>query len=123
MTNPVSDLAAEIETLFAAGAAADSERARAAFGRLRAALSAGEARAAEPDPSAASGWRVNAWVKQGILLGFRFGDIVDASADHGRWPFFDKDSMSLMKRALGYGIRIVHGVSTIRAVAYSERLV
>ena len=54
-------------------------------------------RAAEPDPSSPTGWRVNAWVKQGILLGFRFGDIVDVSVDHGRWPFFDKDTLPLKK--------------------------
>jgi 2,3,4,5-tetrahydropyridine-2-carboxylate N-succinyltransferase len=118
MTNPVSDLAAEIETLFAAGAAADPERARAAFGRLRAALSAGDARAAEPDPAAASGWRVNAWVKQGILLGFRFGRIVDMSADHGRWPFADKDTMPLKPLDAAQGVRIVPGGSTVRDGAY-----
>jgi 2,3,4,5-tetrahydropyridine-2-carboxylate N-succinyltransferase len=115
MTN---HLAAEIETLFAAGAAADPEQARAVFGRLRAALSAGEARAAEPDPAAASGWRVNAWVKQGILLGFRFGRIVDMSADHGRWPFADKDTMPLKRLGATDGIRIVPGGSTVRDGAY-----
>ena len=78
------------------------------------ALNSGEVRAAEPDPPSPSGWRVNEWVKQGILLGFRFGDIVDASADHGRWPFFDKDTMLLKKPALSDGIRIVPGGSTIR---------
>ena len=67
------ELESEITALFAAGAAADREQARDVFARLRAALSAGEVRAAEPDASAPSGWRVNAWVKQGILLGFRFG--------------------------------------------------
>ena len=43
------------------------------------------ARCAPPSPMPASpiGWRVNTWVKQGILLGFRFGDMVDASMDHG----------------------------------------
>ena len=114
----MSDLASEIETLFAAGAAADPEQARAVFGRLRAALSAGEARAAEPDPSSASGWRVNAWVKQGILLGFRFGRIVDMSADHGRWPFADKDTMPLKHLDAAQGVRIVPGGSTVRDGAY-----
>ncbi len=33
------------------------------------------------------------WVKQGILLGFRFGDNVDMGIGKGRWPFFDKDTM------------------------------
>jgi 2,3,4,5-tetrahydropyridine-2,6-dicarboxylate N-succinyltransferase len=114
----VSDLASEISALFQAGASADRERARDAFLRLRAALSAGTVRAAEPDISAASGWRVNAWVKQGILLGFRVGSIVDMSADHGRWPFVDKDTMPLKRFDLASGVRIVPGGSTVRDGAY-----
>jgi 2,3,4,5-tetrahydropyridine-2,6-dicarboxylate N-succinyltransferase len=114
----VKQLAAEISALFAEGAGADAEHAREAFARLRAALSAGEARAAEPDPAAPSGWRVNAWVKQGILLGFRFGRLVDMSADHGRWPFADKDTMPLKPLDLGAGVRIVPGGSTIRDGAH-----
>src|SRR5207247_2614705 len=81
-------------------------------------LSAGTVRAAEPDASAAVGWRVNTWVKQGILLGFRFGDMVDASMDHGRWPFFDKDTLPLKKPGLAAGVRIVPGGSAIRDGAY-----
>lgn len=114
----MSDLAAEISALFEAGASADRDQARDAFSRLRAALSAGTVRAAEPDPSAPSGWRVNAWVKQGILLGFRVGVIVDMSADHGKWPFVDKDTLPLKRFALEAGIRIVPGGSTVRDGAY-----
>ena len=114
----MSDLASEISALFASGAGADADQARAAFVRLRAALSAGDARAAEPDASAPSGWRVNAWVKQGILLGFRFGRIVDMSADHGRWPFADKDTMPLKRLDAAGGVRIVPGGSTVRDGAY-----
>ena len=114
----MNELASEISALFAAGAGADREQARAAFVRLRTALSAGEVRAAEPDASTPSGWRVNAWVKQGILLGFRFGDIVDMSADHGRWPFVDKDTMPLKRFAAASGVRIVPGGSTVREGAY-----
>jgi 2,3,4,5-tetrahydropyridine-2,6-dicarboxylate N-succinyltransferase len=44
-----------------------------AFMALRTALESGDVRAASPDAASPSGWRVNAWVKQGILLGFRFG--------------------------------------------------
>jgi 2,3,4,5-tetrahydropyridine-2-carboxylate N-succinyltransferase len=117
----VNDLASEISALFAEGAGADRERAREVFVRLRTALSAGEARAAEPDASAPSGWRVNAWVKQGILLGFRFGDVVDMSADHGRWPFVDKDTMPLKRFAAASGVRIVPGGSTVREGAYLGR--
>jgi 2,3,4,5-tetrahydropyridine-2-carboxylate N-succinyltransferase len=115
------ELESEITALFAAGAAADRDRARDLFARLRAALSAGEVRAAEPDAAAPSGWRVNAWVKQGILLGFRFGQVVDASADHGRWPFFDKDTLPLKRLDAGAGVRIVPGGSTVRDGAYLGR--
>jgi 2,3,4,5-tetrahydropyridine-2-carboxylate N-succinyltransferase len=114
----VSDLASEISALFQAGASADREHARDAFLRLRAALSSGTVRAAEPDGLAASGWRVNAWVKQGILLGFRVGTIVDMSADHGRWPFVDKDTMPLKRFDVASGVRIVPGGSTVRDGAY-----
>jgi 2,3,4,5-tetrahydropyridine-2,6-dicarboxylate N-succinyltransferase len=114
----VSDLASEISVLFDAGPSVDREQARDAFLRLRTALSAGNVRAAEPDASAPSGWRVNRWVKQGILLGFRIGVIVDMSADHGRWPFVDKDTMPLKRFDAGGGIRIVPGGSTVRDGAY-----
>jgi len=114
-------LAADIEALAAAGTGVDRAAARAAFTELRAALSAGAVRAAEPDPSAPSGWRVNTWVKQGILLGFRAGDIVDVSADHGRWPFADKDTLPLKKLDRTSGIRIVPGGSTVRDGAYLGR--
>jgi 2,3,4,5-tetrahydropyridine-2-carboxylate N-succinyltransferase len=114
----LTTLGSEIGELFAAGAAADRQRARDVFARLRAALSAGEVRAAEPDPSIPCGWRVNAWVKQGILLGFRFGDVVDMSADHGKWPFLDKDTMPLKRFTVATGVRVVPGGSTVRDGAF-----
>ena len=114
-------LAAEVEALSAAGPATDRQAAREAFARLRAQLSAGEVRAAEPDPSAPAGWRVNTWVKQGILLGFKFGDIVDMSSDHGRWPFFDKDTLPLKRLDPQSAVRVVPGGSTVRDGAYLGR--
>jgi 2,3,4,5-tetrahydropyridine-2,6-dicarboxylate N-succinyltransferase len=108
----------EILALVAAGASADRQSARAAFARFRAALSGGTVRAAEPDPSSPVGWRVNTWVKQGILLGFRFGDTVDLSMDGGRWPFYDKDTLPLKRFADGAGVRLVPGGSSIRDGAY-----
>src|ERR1700704_3928064 len=114
-------LQADIESLVAAGAAADRETARATFARLREALSAGEVRAAEPDPASPVGWRVNTWVKQGILLGFKFGDNKDVSMDHGKWPFFDKDTLPLKKYAAGSNVRIVPGGSSVRDGAYIAR--
>jgi 2,3,4,5-tetrahydropyridine-2,6-dicarboxylate N-succinyltransferase len=114
----MSSLQADIERLVAAGAGANREEARDVFARLREALSAGRVRAAEPDASVAFGWRVNAWVKLGILLGFKFGDVVDCSADHGRWPFYDKDTLPLKKPGLEAGVRIVPGGSSVRDGAY-----
>jgi 2,3,4,5-tetrahydropyridine-2,6-dicarboxylate N-succinyltransferase len=116
-------LEAEIDALADAGDAVDRDRARDAFRRLRAALSAGEARAAQPDSSAPTGWRVNLWVKRGILLGFRLGDTIDASMDHGRWPFFDKDTLPLKKFEVTAGVRIVPGGSSVRDGAYLGRKV
>ena len=112
------DLQGQIEMLVAAGASAERDAARAAFARLREALSAGTVRAAEPDASSPIGWRVNSWVKQGILLGFKFGDTVDASMDHGRWPFFDKDTLPLKRFPAGAAVRIVPGGSSVRDGAY-----
>ena len=48
-----------------------------AFDELKAALNEGRVRAAEPDPTSPTGWKVNTWVKKGILLGFRIGRIVE----------------------------------------------
>jgi 2,3,4,5-tetrahydropyridine-2-carboxylate N-succinyltransferase len=114
-------LETEIEPLVAAGSGVDRAAARDAFARLRAALSTGEARAAEPDASAPTGWRVNTWVKQGILLGFRSGETIDVSADHGRWPFYDKDTLPLKKPGAQSGVRLVPGGSTVRDGAYLGR--
>ena len=114
----MTTLQENVESLVASGTGADRESARATFARLREALSSGNVRAAEPDPSSPGGWRVNTWVKQGILLGFRFGDIVDVSADQGRWPFFDKDTLPTKRFPPGAGVRIVPGGSSVRDGAY-----
>src|SRR5476649_2702343 len=111
-------LETDIKELVAAGASADRDKARAVFAELRAALSSGLVRAAEPDASSPIGWRVNLWVKQGILLGFKFGDMVDASMDHGKLPFYDKDTLPMKKPGLAAGVRIVPGGSSVRDGAY-----
>ena len=108
----------DILALAAAGANADRAAAREAFARLRADLSAGRVRAAEPDSASPAGWRVNTWVKQGILIGFRFGDIVDFSIDQGRLPFYDKDTLPLKRPGAAAGVRIVPGGSSVRDGAY-----
>jgi 2,3,4,5-tetrahydropyridine-2,6-dicarboxylate N-succinyltransferase len=115
------DLAHQIEELFEQCDKADPLTARGAFIRLRDALGQGTIRAAEPDGSQPSGWRVNSWVKKGILLGFRFGRLVDLSMDHGRWPFFDKDTMPLKTIGLDRHVRLVPGGSAIREGAFVGR--
>lgn len=112
-------LAARIESLIAADdLSSRRDEARVAFADLRQALSEGTVRAAEPDPASPTGWRANAWVKQGILLGFRVGALTDVSADHGRWPFFDKDTLPLKRFSVEANVRIVPGGSTVRDGAY-----
>jgi 2,3,4,5-tetrahydropyridine-2,6-dicarboxylate N-succinyltransferase len=111
-------LQTHIEALVQHPQTVDRETVISLFAELRSALSQGLVRAAEPDGSAPAGWRVNTWVKQGILLGFRHGQTIDASADHGRWPFFDKDTLPLKRLDVAAGVRIVPGGSTVRDGAY-----
>jgi 2,3,4,5-tetrahydropyridine-2-carboxylate N-succinyltransferase len=119
----LSGLPEAIERLVAAGSEAPRDEARKAFTTLRGALSEGTVRAAEPDPGSPSGWKVNTWVKRGILLGFRFGETIDMSADHGRWPFFDKDTLPLKSIGAWSNVRVVPGGSTIRDGAFLGRAV
>jgi 2,3,4,5-tetrahydropyridine-2-carboxylate N-succinyltransferase len=89
--------------------------ARAAFETLKTELNAGRTRAAEPHGDGR--WTVNAWVKQGILLGFRLGRLAPA-AEGGPFPFFDKDTYPLRPIRPEDGIRIVPGGSSIRDGSY-----
>jgi 2,3,4,5-tetrahydropyridine-2-carboxylate N-succinyltransferase len=114
----IETLRQDVERLWAAGSEASKTEGREVFARLRAALSAGTVRAAAPDPASPTGWAVNSWVKQGILLGFRFGDLVNASMDHGKWPFFDKDTLPMRAFDVASGVRLVPGGSSVRDGAY-----
>ena len=107
-----------IESLVGAGPGANKAAARAAFEELKAGLEAGTIRSAQPDVSMPSGWRVNTWVKQGILLGFRFGDLVEMSAG---LPFYDKDTQPVQRFGVAAGVRIVPGGSAIRGGAHVAR--
>jgi 2,3,4,5-tetrahydropyridine-2,6-dicarboxylate N-succinyltransferase len=117
----MASLPDQVTALFAAADAADRDEARAVFEQLRVELSAGRTRAAEPDASSPTGWRVNTWVKQGILLGFRWGALADVSMDHGRWPFVDKDTLPLKRLSAADGVRVVPGGSSVRDGAYLAR--
>src|SRR5271163_942759 len=106
-----------IERHFAAGAAAVGDVvAMDAFMALREALEKGLVRAAEPDSDAPLGWRVNGWVKQGILLGFRLGALVSSGGEG--LSFVDKQTFPARRFAAENGIRVVPGGSSIRAGAY-----
>ena len=76
------------------------DEANAAFAELRRALNRGQVRSAEPDGSGE--WRVNQWVKQGILVGFRAGSLADVST--GGFPFFDKANLPVRSLAARHRI-------------------
>src|SRR5207248_6650128 len=104
----------QVEELFAKGGeftASDRE----VFESFKQALNRGEVRAAERDTSGA--WRVNSWVKRGILAGFRMGALADMSA-HATLRFFDKDTYPVRPTTVMEGVRIVPGGSSVRDGAY-----
>ena len=115
-----------IEHWFSQGAAAVGEKqALAAFQQLRDALEAGTLRSAQPDATAPTGWRVNAWVKRGILLGFRLGALksMNGSNPDARpmLSFVDKATYPVRRFTPEQGIRIVPGGSSVRSGAYVAR--
>ncbi len=76
-------------------------------------LEAGEIRVAE---KTGGEWKVNAWIKEAILDGFRQGKLTDVSKDE--YSFFDKDTLLLRKFSLEDKVRIVPGGSSVRCGAY-----
>ncbi len=119
------DLEPLIERHFAAGAAViDDKEALAAFHALRDALEAGTLRSASPDATSPTGWRVNAWVKRGILLGFRLGALasMNGHSTGGRsgdiLSFVDKATYPARHFTPEQGIRIVPGGSSVRSGAF-----
>ena len=117
------NLEQQIEYHFAAGPAAiGNAEALAAFHELRNALEAGTLRAASPDVGAPTGWRVNPWVKRGILLGFRIGSLEEMNGQHPSGhsilSFVDKATYPARRFTAADSIRIVPGGSSIRSGAY-----
>jgi 2,3,4,5-tetrahydropyridine-2,6-dicarboxylate N-succinyltransferase len=109
-------LETSVEELFAQAPSQYSDEQKNVFFEFRDLLNRGAIRAAEPDASQPSGWRVNAWVKKGILLGFRIGGIVEMSGQ-----FFDKSTYPLKRIGIGDGVRVVPGGSSIRDGCYLGR--
>ncbi len=105
----------EIHGHYQAGAAAKSNPdAPRAFKQLREALEHGEVRACERD--ADGNWKTNEWVKEGILLGFRLGELTDYSG--AALSFVDKDSFPARRFGTADKVRIVPGGSSVRRGAY-----
>lgn len=105
----------EIERLYGLGAqAAQEPGARETFIRLREALARGEVRSAEKRDGR---WLANTWVKQGILLGFRLGELA-AMESCGSFSFVDKDTYPVRHFSPEQRVRVVPGGSTVREGAY-----
>jgi 2,3,4,5-tetrahydropyridine-2-carboxylate N-succinyltransferase len=114
-------LQADIERLFEQNPHSYSGADFQLFADFKTALNEGRIRAAEPCPSERTGWRVNGWVKKGLLLGFRMGQIVDMSVDPERQPFLDKSTYPVKRLSAQDGVRIVPGGSSIRDAAFVGR--
>lgn len=110
------NLKEKIEALLAAEKTEFEASDREIFEDFKAALRRGEIRAAERDESGA--WQTNAWVKRGILLGFKMGKMVNMSFSGETFQFFDKETYPLRPMNLDDKIRIVPGGSTIRDGSY-----
>lgn len=110
----VETLSQDVEKLFDAKPSNYTQTDFRLFQRFKTALNSGEVRAAEPDENAKNGWRVNEWVKKGILLGFRMGVVIDMSIDRTRQPWFDKDTWPARRFGHGEKVRIVPGGSSVR---------
>lgn len=89
---------------------------REVFEEFKTALRKGDIRSAEKDADGT--WHANAWVKQGILLGFRMGKLIEMSKQTETFQFFDKDTFPLRPMTLEDNVRIVLGGSAVRDGSY-----
>ena len=105
----MSSLKSSIEKLSAQGEVAHDPEARKIFLEFRDQLTQGKIRAAEKVDGQ---WTVNAWVKQGILLGFRLGALADMTAG---LSFVDKDTFPARQFTVTDRVRVVPGGSSVRA--------
>jgi len=133
-------LETRIAHLYSQADAANLDESLDAFAEVKQGLNEGRVRAAEPDPRSPTGWRANAWVKQGILLGFRLGRVVEMSlrvanpagrsddpsrsaeplGDPG-FQFRDKHTYPLQRIPADRNVRVVPGGSSIRDGCYIGR--
>ncbi len=108
-------LSVEIEQLYATDTKGlDRGRALQVFNEFKFFLNRGDIRAAE---RTSDGWKVNLWVKQGLLLGFRIGVLTDASINR-QFRFFDKNTYPLKAVTAEDNVRLVPGGSAVRDGVY-----
>ena len=133
------DLQIAIEQLYARQTDEFGDEYFRAFDEFKSALNEGRVRAAEPDPASPTGWKVNTWVKKGILLGFRIGCVVEMHLEVGgrsalplsgitdetrrepgglSYQFRDKHTFPLKQLPRDQNVRIVPGGSSIRDGCY-----
>jgi len=120
-SSDIAELRLSIEELYDENSGSYSEEDQRLFFDFRDLLNRGVVRSAEPDAVEVSGWRANSWVKKGILLGFRMGNVIEMSAPGSPAPFFDKSTYPLKQFTLDDKIRIVPGGSSIRDGCYVGR--
>ena len=108
----MSSLKASIERLSAQGEVEHDPEARKVFLEFRDQLTQGKIRAAEKLDGR---WTVNAWVKRGILLGFRLGVLQEMPAG---LSFVDKDTFPARQFTIADRVRVVPGGSSARVGAY-----
>ncbi len=111
------ELAEKIKELFDSGADEFTDEHYRLFDEFKQKLNRGEARAAEKVDGR---WRVNRWVKQGILLGFRLGRVENFSTGF-QFRYYDKHTFPLKRISINDGVRIVPGGSSIRDGCYIGR--
>ena len=107
-------LKAAIERLASLGEVESDPQARTVFLEFRQALTEGKIRAAE---KSGDRWSVNTWVKRGILLGFRLGELTEMS-DGSVLSFVDKDTFPARQFHVTDRVRLVPGGSSVRVGAY-----
>ena len=107
-------LRSSIERLASLGEVERDHGARQIFMDFRDQLTEGKVRAAEKVDGA---WVVNTWVKQGILLGFRLGELSEMAQD-ASLSFVDKDTFPARRFTVRDRVRIVPGGSSVRLGAY-----
>jgi 2,3,4,5-tetrahydropyridine-2,6-dicarboxylate N-succinyltransferase len=102
-----------IERLASMGEVERKPEARQVFFEFRDALTQGNVRAAEKQGDR---WLVNAWVKQGILLGFRLGELTEMG--DASLSFVDKDTFPARRFTVADRVRLVPGGSSVRMGSY-----